>query len=161
MTRITQAATPADVAVARVLFEEYAATIGGHLCFQSFQRELVELPTMYGPPDGSLLLATVDGEPAGCVAIRRMEEGVCEMKRLYVRPAYRGTGLGRLLAEAAMESGRRLGYGTMRLDTLTTMTSAQALYRRLGFRERAPRTESGAEQAIHMDASLSPAPVSA
>jgi putative acetyltransferase len=93
---------PADaqaIGQARGLFEEYAASLGTDLCFQSFDRELAELPGSYAPPDGRLLLAWVDGELAGCVALRPLESGVCEMKRLYVRPAYRRFGIGRTLAD--------------------------------------------------------------
>jgi GNAT superfamily N-acetyltransferase len=127
-------ATVSDVAEVRTLFEEYAASLPFALDFQDFERELAELPGAYGPPRGALLLA----RGAGCVGLRPLDETTCEMKRLYVRPSARGTGLGRRLTEAVVAEGRRIGYARMLLDTVPGMETAQALYAAMGFREVAP-----------------------
>jgi GNAT superfamily N-acetyltransferase len=120
----------------RLLFRAYAGSLGFDLCFQNFEQELAGLPGPYAPPSGCLLLATAGGEPAGCVALKRLADGVGEMKRLYVRGRHRGSGLGRTLAEQIIREAKGLGYHTIRLDTVpSVMGSAVALYRALGFRE--------------------------
>ena len=131
---IVPAITPADIAQARTLFLEYAAESKLDLCFQSFEEELATLPGKYAPPGGRLLLANEADITAGCGALRELTEGACEMKRLFVRPAFRKQGVGRLLAGRLIEEARRIGHGTMRLDTLATMRAARALYESLGFR---------------------------
>lgn len=135
MTTIRLAPTnDADIAAIKTLFLEYAESLGFSLCFQGFDDELATLPGRYAPPTGRLWLALHDGEPVGCVAIRALDEpGVCEMKRLYVRPAARGLRLGWELASTAVAAAREIGYQRMRLDTLASMERADTVYRRLGF----------------------------
>ncbi len=139
MTIIRLAHSDSDLAAIKALFLEYAESLGFSLCFQGFDQELATLPGRYAPPAGRLLLAVLDDVPVGCVGVRALEEaGVCEMKRLYVRPAGRGHGLGWELACAAVAAAREIGYRRMRLDTLASMVSADAIYRRLGFRPIEP-----------------------
>lgn len=135
MFSIQQAQAVPQIKRVRILFLEYAASLGVDLSFQEFGRELRELPGDYAPPRGRLLLATVADQDAGCIALRPWSEEVCEMKRLYVRPAFRGRRLGRTLAEGVIAAGREIGYRAMRLDTLPSMSDAQRLYRALGFLE--------------------------
>ncbi|MBA3573276.1 MAG: GNAT family N-acetyltransferase [Pyrinomonadaceae bacterium] len=133
---IAQAQSPEDIDRARELFEEYAAWLGINLCFQNFEKELAELPGEYVPPTGRLFLAFVGDQISGCVALRGLDDGACEIKRLYVRPEFRGKGLGRELTEAVIDAAREAGYQRLRLDTLPgEMDRAIAIYISLGFRE--------------------------
>ena len=152
---MTQASTPAQIAQVRELFLEYAQSLGFSLCFQNFDQELAGLPGDYSPPNGRLLLAAYEGQVAGCVALHKLEPGICEMKRLYLRPAFRGKGLGRKLAEVILEEARSIGYERLRLDTVgPVMKDAVALYRTLGFREIAPYRANPMEGTLYLELSL-------
>lgn len=139
---LVRAAGPGDLADIRAMLEEYAASLGVDLSYQDFARELRDLPGDYAPPGGALLVAHLDAAAVGMVAMRPRGGGRSEMKRLYVRPAARGTGLGRHLADAIIHAARQAGYREMCLDTLPTMRDAQRLYQRLGFRDMPPYYDS-------------------
>ena len=153
--KLIQAQSAEEIDRARKLFEEYAAGLGIDLCFQSFEKELAELPGKYVPPGGRLLIAVDEHQAAGCVALRKIADGVCEMKRLYVRPGFRGTGLGHTLAEAIILAAREIGYQRMRLDTLPgKMDRAIAMYRSLGFKEIGPYYDNPVKGALFMELEL-------
>ncbi len=139
---VLQAESAEQIEDARGIFREYAEGLGVDLCFQGFEAELAGLPGEYAPPGGALLLAYVDGALAGCGAVRPLHDvdyaNACEMKRLYVRPAFRRFGLGRLLTQRLMDCAARTGYSVLLLDTLDDMESARGLYRTLGFEEIPP-----------------------
>jgi ribosomal protein S18 acetylase RimI-like enzyme len=158
--KLIQAQSAEDIKRARELFEEYAAWLGLNLCFQNFDKELAELPGAYVPPHGRLLLAIEDDQVAGCVALRKIDDGktgdgICEMKRLYVRPAFRGIGLGRTLTETIIQTAREIGYARMRLDTLPgKMDRAIAMYRSLGFKNIEPYYHNPVAGAAFMELEL-------
>jgi putative acetyltransferase len=157
---VSQAESPTQIAQVRELFLEYAQSLGFSLCFQNFDKELAGLPGDYAPPEGRLLLAEYEGQPAGCVALHKLtlqnvNDGICEMKRLYLRPQFRGKGLGRALAERVIAEARQIGYRRMRLDTVEpVMKDAVAMYRRLGFREIAPYRPNPIAGALYMELQL-------
>ncbi len=152
---LAQAESPAQIAQARELFLEYAQSLGFSLCFQNFDKELAGLPGDYAPPEGRLLLAEYEDQLAGCVALHKLDSRVCEMKRLYLRPQFRGKGLGRALAERIIVDARQIGYQRMRLDTVEpVMKDAVAMYRKLGFKEIAPYRTNPIAGAMYMQLEL-------
>ena len=155
---ITMAQSAEQLAQVRELFLEYAKSLGFSLCFQSFDQELAGLPGDYAPPSGRLLLAEYDGHPAGCAALHKLDAEVCEMKRLYLRPEFRGKGLGRALAERILSDARGIGYKRLRLDTVEPlMKDAIAMYRKIGFKEIAPYRENPIAGALYMEMNLNQA----
>ncbi len=155
MYEIIPASTPEHIETARTLFREYAAAIEVDLCFQNFEQELASLPGKYAPPDGALLLLMSGTEAAGCIALRPLDRGVCEMKRLYLRPSVRGSGQGRRLVDEIISRARTRGYRAMRLDTIPgRMDAAISLYRSLGFREISAYTYNPVPGALYLELTL-------
>lgn len=154
--RIVQAQSESEIEQVRELFGEYVAWLGINLCFQNYDKEVADLPGEYAPPRGRLLLALADdGAAAGCAALRDLGNGVAEMKRLFVRPAFRGQRLGWQLAEMILDEARALGYERIRLDTLPgKMDRAIAMYRVLGFKDIAPYYNNPVEGAAFMELEL-------
>ena len=152
---LRQAELPSEIVSIRELFLEYANSLGFSLCFQGFDQELAGLPGDYAPPRGRLLLATLEGVAAGCVALHPLEGPICEMKRLYVRPQFRGRGLGKRLADEVIREARALSYQQLRLDTVEPrMGEAVAMYRKMGFQEIAPYRPNPIEGALYMELTL-------
>ncbi len=151
---IIPAETPEHLDHIRNLFGEYEQFLGVDLCFQEFEAELASLPGKYAPPDGRVVLATEGGEAAGCVAIRKLDDSVCEMKRLYVRPEFRSRGLGRRLAREMIAQAAEAGYTTMRLDTLDRLAEAMGLYESLGFRRTEPYYDNPLDGVVYWELPL-------
>jgi len=154
--RLLQATTPDEIDLARELFLEYGTWLEFDLCFQNFEQELAELPGKYEPPSGRLFLAYAgDDQLAGCIALRKLDTDCGEMKRLFIRPAFRQQGLGRVLIERLIDEAKRIGYKRMRLDTLPgKMDSAIRLYERFGFRDVAPYYDSPVQGTRYLELQL-------
>ncbi|NOT49006.1 MAG: GNAT family N-acetyltransferase [Acidobacteria bacterium] len=152
---ILPARSETDLETVRTLFREYESWLDLDLCFQGFEDELRTLPGKYGSPDGRLFIARVNGEPAGCVAMRKIENGVCEMKRLYVRTEFRGLGVGNLLIEKLIKTARTAGYSKIRLDTYPLkMSKAVKLYESHGFRSIPPYYANPHKNVVFMELAL-------
>lgn len=143
-----------DLEDVKQLFREYANFLQVDLCFQGFEAELAKLPAKYAEPEGSIFLAQVNGQPAGCIALWKLEEGVCEMKRLFVKPEFQGLGLGKILANRLMEEAKIKGYVKMKLDTLRRLQSANYLYKSLGFIETLPYNFNPEEDIVYFEKAL-------
>jgi putative acetyltransferase len=152
---VKQVESPAQIAQARELFLEYAQSLGFSLCFQGFDKELAGLPGDYAAPEGRLLLATYEDQLAGCIALHKLDPQICEMKRLYLRPKFRGKGFGRVLAGRVIVEARQIGYSRIRLDTVEpVMKDAVAMYRNIGFQEIAPYRSNPIAGALYMELQL-------
>jgi len=154
MTEIAHVHTADDLKQVKVLFQEYAESLGFDLCFQDFEEELRSLPGNYSPPHGALLVAKQEGQITGCVAVRPLSSEVCEMKRLYVRAKHRGKGIGRALASAIIEEAAKSGYKAMRLDTVPSMKEAIRLYESLGFQPTQPYCHNPIPGAMYFQLKL-------
>lgn len=151
---IVEVGTGDDLEEARTIFQEYADTLGNDICLQNFAEELATLPGGYARPRGRLLLAMVEDQVAGCAALRSLDADTAEMKRVYVRPAYRGLGVGRKLTESILHESQAAGYRRVRLDTLPSMVQAQQLYRDLGFHEIAPYGDNPDPGTVYLELEL-------
>ncbi|MFA5834381.1 MAG: GNAT family N-acetyltransferase [Bacteroidota bacterium] len=155
MVTLISATTPEQIETIRLLFVEYQQWLNFSLCFQGFDQELATLPGKYSLPNGRLYLAEYDGAIAGCIALRPIEDGICEMKRLFVREEFRGKGLGKILTEKILAEAKVLGYHTMRLDTLQRMETAQSLYKKLGFIVIPAYYNNPMDEVVYMEKKLS------
>ncbi len=151
---IIQATTEEQIKRAGELFIEYAKSLDFELCFQNFNKEVAELPGAYSPPEGRLFLAEIDGEIAGCIALRKLENEICEMKRLYVKPQFRGHNIGKELVLKLIDEAKGIGYKKMRLDTVPAMQTAQKLYKSIGFKEIEPYRLNPVPGAVYMELEL-------
>jgi len=150
-----QAVSAADIAVARTLFKEYEQSIGVSLCFQNFDQELANLPGDYAPPCGRLLLVRVDDQIAGCIALRKLDDSTSEMKRLYLRPEFRGRGLGEPIVQTLIHEAKLIGYSKIRLDTIPgRMDQAINLYRSIGFKEIPAYYDTPFDDTLYMELDL-------
>ena len=154
MPKIFPAQTDEDFKAAKKLLIEYADSLGFDLSFQDFEEELANLPGDYVQPAGCLLLALCKEQKVGCVGLRKLSEGVCEMKRLYVKEKFRGLGIGKALAEAVIVQARKIGYKYMRLDTTASMYAARALYVSIGFKQTSPYRYNPIQDAVFMELKL-------
>lgn len=154
MLKISPAENNEDTKTFRTLLEEYADSLDVDLGFQNFEEELANLPGRYAQPDGCILLARYNGEIAGCAALRKLSGDICEGKRLYVKPRFRGLDIGRKLVEALIAEARKIGYSRMRGDTLASMKTAQALYASLGFKQIEPYCYNPTEGAVFIELKL-------
>ena len=146
--------TEQDFADAKDLFLEYANSLNFELCFQNFENEISDLPAQYSEPTGCIILCYKDDKPIGCVGLRKFAEGICEMKRLYLKNEARGKGIGRVLAEKVIEKAKELGYKKMQLDTIETMKEAISLYKSMGFKEISPYRFNPVKGVIYMEIEL-------
>ena len=151
---IVEVSRPEEMEIVRTLFREYADWLQVDLCFQGFEEELATLPGIYARRNGCLYLAKVDNKVAGCIALKPLQEGACEMKRLYVRPAFRGQGIARQLVTTLFSETKRVGYTTMKLDTMRRMEAAIHLYKSLGFVETGSYCFNPEEDAVYMAKTL-------
>jgi len=154
MLKIVPAQTDEDFEIAKKLLIEYADSLGFDLSFQDFEQELADLSNHFASPEVCLLLAIYESQAVGCVAIKRFDNDICEMKRLYVKPQFRGLGIGRALAEAVIKHAQKVGYDCMRLDMVLPRDSARSLYLSLGFKDIEPYRYNPMERAVFMELKL-------